>query len=68
MSGDAVASRVKYIFYKIWILLQIMQKEKEKYSLWQRLGIYLYNILSSDINVRIHGVPARTVDTRYKHF
>jgi len=49
------------------ILLQIMQKEKEKYSLWQRLGIYLYNILSSDINVRIHGVPARTVDTRYKN-
>jgi len=44
-----------------------MQKEKEKYSLWQRLGIYLYNILSSDINVRIHGVPARTVDTRYKN-
>lgn len=49
----------------IWILLQIMQKEKEKYSLWQRLGIYLYNILSNDINVRIHGVPARTVDMRY---
>jgi len=49
------------------ILFQIMQKEKEKYTLWQRVGIYLYNILSSDINVRIHGVPARTVDMRYKN-
>lgn len=41
-----------------------MQKEKAKYSFWQRVGIYLYNILSNDINVRIHGVPANTVDTR----
>lgn len=44
-----------------------MQKEKEKYSFWQRVGIYLYNILSNDINVRIHGVPANTVDTRYEN-
>jgi hypothetical protein len=42
-----------------------MEKNKEKYSFWQRLGMFLCNILSSDINVRIHGVPARTVDTRY---
>lgn len=44
-----------------------MQKEKEKYSLWQRIGIYLYNIFSNDMNVRIHGVPAGTIDTRYKN-
>ncbi|KAG5317372.1 EXD2 protein, partial [Pseudoatta argentina] len=55
---DALASVIVYH--------KIMQKEKEKYTLWQRVGIYLYNILSSDINVRIHGVPARTVDTRFK--
>ncbi|KAL6262820.1 hypothetical protein P5V15_005610 [Pogonomyrmex californicus] len=55
---DALASVI--IYHKI------MQKEREKYSLWQRLGIYLCNILSSDINVRIHGVPAETVDTRFK--
>jgi hypothetical protein len=42
-----------------------MQREKAKYSLWQRLWIYLCNILSEDVNVRIHGVPAGTVDTRY---
>jgi len=33
--------------------------------MWQKLGIYLYNILSSDVNMRVHGVPAGVVDTRY---
>ncbi|XP_011165231.1 exonuclease 3'-5' domain-containing protein 2 [Solenopsis invicta] len=66
LSDDQVAYAACDALASVIIYHKIMEKNKEKYSFWQRLGMFLYNILSSDINVRIHGVPATTVDTRFK--
>ncbi|KMQ87409.1 exonuclease 3 -5 domain-containing protein 2-like protein, partial [Lasius niger] len=63
LSDEQVAYAACDALASVIIYRKIMQKEKEKYSFWQRVGIYLYNILSNDVNVRIHGVPAKTVDT-----
>ncbi|KAH0956288.1 hypothetical protein HN011_006778 [Eciton burchellii] len=66
LSDEQVAYAACDALASIIIYHKIKEKEKQKYSLWQRLGIYLCNILSSDVNVRVHGVPAGIVDTRYK--
>ncbi|XP_012223059.1 exonuclease 3'-5' domain-containing protein 2 [Linepithema humile] len=66
LSDEQVAYAACDALASVIIYHKIMQREKAKYSLWQRLWIYLCNILSEDVNVRIHGVPARTVDTRFK--
>ncbi|KAL6445558.1 hypothetical protein ACFW04_000832 [Cataglyphis niger] len=66
LSDEQVAYAACDALASVIIYHKIMQKERKKYSFWQRIGIYLYNILSNDVNVRIHGVPANTVDTRFK--
>ncbi|XP_011264286.1 exonuclease 3'-5' domain-containing protein 2 [Camponotus floridanus] len=66
LSDEQVAYAACDALASVIIYHKIMQKENAKYSFWQRVGIYLYNILSNDVNVRIHGVPANTVDTRFK--
>ncbi|XP_070154995.1 exonuclease 3'-5' domain-containing protein 2 [Polyergus mexicanus] len=66
LSDEQVAYAACDALASVIIYRKIMQKERKKYSFWQRVGTYLYNILSNDVNVRIHGVPANTVDTRFK--
>ncbi|XP_032691486.1 exonuclease 3'-5' domain-containing protein 2 [Odontomachus brunneus] len=58
---DAIISIL--IYQKI---MQIMQKTKQRLTLWQRFKIYLCNKFNSNVNTRIHGVPAGIVDTRFK--
>ncbi|EZA55697.1 Exonuclease 3'-5' domain-containing protein [Ooceraea biroi] len=66
LSDEQVAYAACDALASVIIYHKIRQKEMQKYSLWQRLGIYLCNMLNSDVNVRVHGLPAGVVDTRYR--
>lgn len=50
------------------IYRNILKREKAKYSLWEKLINYLCNMLSKDVNVRVHGLPAGVVDTRFNSY
>ena len=55
---DAIAS--------VLIYDQIVQRMKEKCSLWEKLVNYMKSVCSKNANVQFHCLPSDIIDTRFK--
>lgn len=55
---DAIAS--------VLIYDQIVQRIKEKYSLWQSFVNYIKNVYNKNISMQFHCLPNGVIDTRFK--
>lgn len=55
---DAIAS--------VLIYDQIVQRMKEKYSLWQKLIDYIKSLCNKNLNTQFHNLPSGIFDTRFK--
>ncbi|CAL7938298.1 unnamed protein product [Xylocopa violacea] len=55
---DAIAS--------VLIYDQIVQRIKEKYSLWESLVNYIKSICNKNVNMQFHTLPSGVIDTRFK--
>ncbi|OAD52035.1 Exonuclease 3'-5' domain-containing protein 2 [Eufriesea mexicana] len=66
LTDEQVAYAACDAIVSVLIYDQIMQKMKEKYSLWENLINYIKSLCNKSINMQFHCLPNDVIDTRFK--